>query len=65
MRMTVEEKISQQMSKASKSRTVESRSKGGSAAWQTRLENMRVKLAKLEARKSLFPVNGRGESAAD
>ena len=49
--MTVEEKISRQMSKASKSRTETSRKQGGARAWKTRLENMRAKLARLEASK--------------
>lgn len=41
------------MSKASKARSLESRSKGGRSAWKTRLANMRAKLEKLEARKRI------------
>ena len=40
--MTVQEKIKAQMSKASKARTPESRSKGGELAWKTRLKNLRA-----------------------
>lgn len=48
--MTAEEKISSMMSKASRARTPKSREKGGEKAWQTRLANLRAKLAKLEAK---------------
>jgi polyhydroxyalkanoate synthesis regulator phasin len=49
--MTVEETIKRQMSKISKARTADSRQQGGVTAWETRIENLRAKLARLEARK--------------
>ena len=51
--ITVSETIKQQMSAASKSRTAESRKQGGAKAWETRIHNLRAKLERPTARKSI------------
>ena len=51
--------ISRQMSKASLARTAESRKQAGAKAWQTRLKNLRRKLADKKA--TLSPVTKAGE----
>jgi hypothetical protein len=48
--MTAEQKIAAMMSKASKARTSQSRSKGGRKAWQTRIKNLRARLERLESK---------------
>jgi hypothetical protein len=51
--MTTEQAISKMMRAVSKSRTTESRKQGGAKAWETRVENLRAKLARPTDRKAI------------
>lgn len=47
--MTAKQAIHEMMRQTSLARSVASRAKGGRKAWQTRVENLQVKLEKLKA----------------